>query len=204
MPNWKTHIEIAKMIGKKLNIENGDINEFIIGNILPDINNGYVIKNISNIFPHKKTHYEEKGGITYINFYNQYKNLIKKPIIFGYYVHLYTDYIWNNNFYTKVKEDIDYCKYTSNELREIKHNDFKVYNNKYIKNTISIKNIDKILNDISVIDNITVNKNDLINALEYLNTSKVFSSTYKFYSEKEMDHLLEFTVDNICKNFIQN
>ncbi len=202
MPSWKTHIEIAKRISEKLNITNNELNEFMIGSILPDINNGYVVKKISNIYSHKKTHYEENGGITYVNFYNQYKNLIKEPLILGYYVHLYTDYIWNNDFYSRIEKNVNYCNYTSNELREIKHNDFKLYNNKYVKNTINIINIDEVLNKIKLINNVSINKKDLINAIEYLNTYNIFLSTYKFYKDKEMDHLLEDVVKSICEKNI--
>lgn len=202
MPNWKTHLEIAKRISKKLNIKKSELNEFMLGSILPDINNSYVVKEISSVYSHKKTHYEENGGITYINFYNQYKDIIRKPLILGYYVHLYTDYIWNNDFYSKVEKNVNYSKYAPNELREIKHNDFKFYNNKYVKNTINIKNINKILCEITVIDNISLNQEDLVKVLEYLNKCDIFPSTYKFYTEEELDYLLNFVVDNIWENIM--
>ena len=44
MPAWGMHLLIAKKVSEKINIEN--YNSFLIGNIVPDINNGYLIPNV--------------------------------------------------------------------------------------------------------------------------------------------------------------
>ena len=56
MPSWGIHLEIANRVYKKL--ENIDKNLFMFGNVMPDINNGYVIKDVNKIISHKKTHYD--------------------------------------------------------------------------------------------------------------------------------------------------
>jgi len=66
MPAWGIHLYTAKKINEKLKIKN--YNNFLIGNIATDINNGYVVKNISKIINHKQTHYyvenkERKGYV---------------------------------------------------------------------------------------------------------------------------------------------
>ena len=47
MPSWGVHLGIANKVLK--NIDNIDKNLFMFGNVTPDINNGYVIKNVSKI-----------------------------------------------------------------------------------------------------------------------------------------------------------
>ena len=56
MPSWGVHLGIANKVLK--NIDNIDKNLFMFGNVTPDINNGYVIKNVSKIIAHKITHYD--------------------------------------------------------------------------------------------------------------------------------------------------
>lgn len=202
MPNWKTHIEVAKRLNKKLKFKNEKLEEFMIGNLLADINNGFVVKGISTIYNHKHTHYEDNGGITYINFYNQYKDRLNEPIVLGYYVHLYTDYLWNNDFYTRLGKNIKFCEYTSEELKKIKHDDFKLYNNKYIDNIINIENVNNIVNKSRSISNISINYSDVIKVIEFLKVQNTFNSDYSFYNEKELDELLEDTVNKMLQQII--
>ena len=54
MPTWKTHIKIAKDLLKKLDLNESDQELFLIGNILPDINNSYVVKDIKVKIDHQK------------------------------------------------------------------------------------------------------------------------------------------------------
>ena len=56
MPSWGIHLGIANKLSQK--IENIDKNLFMFGNVVPDINNGYVVEDISKIIPHKITHYD--------------------------------------------------------------------------------------------------------------------------------------------------
>ena len=77
MPNWKTHIEISKQLNKKLNYNDEEFELFAFGNILPDINNGHLVKDVSKIIDHKITHFVADKK-SYINFYNKYKDIIKE------------------------------------------------------------------------------------------------------------------------------
>ena len=55
MPSWGIHLATAKKVLEKINIE--DENDFIFGNILPDIENGYLFRDVSHIVSHPITHY---------------------------------------------------------------------------------------------------------------------------------------------------
>ena len=56
MPNWKTHIEIGLRLNEELKYDKKNLNLFLFGSILPDINNGYLITDISNKIEHDITH----------------------------------------------------------------------------------------------------------------------------------------------------
>lgn len=59
MPAWAIHLEVTTKINEKTKFEDKKKNIFLLGNILPDILNGHVIKNISHIVPHKEAHMEK-------------------------------------------------------------------------------------------------------------------------------------------------
>lgn len=102
MPSWGVHLATAKNILEKVDIENK--NDFIFGNILPDILNGYLIKDVSNIVTHKEAHYDtyqkERFG-SYKIFYEQYNKKLDNKVVLGYLIHLMTDNLWNKEFYNK-------------------------------------------------------------------------------------------------------
>lgn len=102
MPSWGIHLATTKKILEKINIENK--NDFIFGNILPDILNGYLIKDVSNIVSHKDTHYDnckQERFSSYKKFYELYKQYLDNKVVLGYLVHLMTDNLWNKEFYNK-------------------------------------------------------------------------------------------------------
>lgn len=58
MPRWGVHLVIAnKILEKKTNI---DKNSFLFGNILPDLQDGYLIPDVSNIVTHSILFYKNK------------------------------------------------------------------------------------------------------------------------------------------------
>ena len=46
MPNWKIHFEIGKRVNEELKFDGEDLNLFLLGNILPDLNNKYIVVEI--------------------------------------------------------------------------------------------------------------------------------------------------------------
>lgn len=102
MPSWGIHLATTKKILENINIK--EKNDFIFGNILPDIPNGYLIKDISNIVNHRDTHYDtykQEGFSSYKNFYELYKKSLDNKVVLGYLIHLITDNLWNKEFYNK-------------------------------------------------------------------------------------------------------
>lgn len=193
MPSWGIHLAVANKVLDKLNnkLNEKEKNEFIFANVLPDINNGYVIKDINKNISHKQTHFElkefmgdygDKPG--YINFYEKYKNDILNPTILGYYTHLMADYYFNtvtyneygiydennNRIGAKLNNGQNLILTESDEFRRIKSNDFKIFSF-YLYNNENI-NIPEYSEEIEEktkkIEDISITKNDIYNTVEYL------------------------------------
>ncbi len=202
MPNWETHLAIAKRVNKYLKFNNEYYEIYMFANILPDINNGKIVeasKHIPHDFTHLKT--EEENG--YLRFYRKYrKNLISKdPLYWGYFLHLYTDYIWNNNFYSGIKRNIKTKKDTF-KLKDIKHNDFNIYNNKFIPNHLSITNKDKLLTKISEITEVSIKNKDFDTVLNYLLNNPGYKGNYKYYTENKLNSLYNYTAKSFINRYI--
>lgn len=108
MPTWGMHLLTAKKLNKKLKIN--DYNLFLIGNIITDINNGYLVSNVSKVISHKDTHYysgkknEKTGEIMFYDvekFIQDNKENLKNSLVLGYITHLLTDVYWNDLTYAK-------------------------------------------------------------------------------------------------------
>ena len=187
MPHWKTHIEISKKLNEYLNYDKQSFELFVFGSILPDINNGFLVKDVSEIISHRITHFSETEVKSYIDFSSKYDIKKSNPLMFGYFTHLYADCYFNNNFYTNAK--LKNIKLELCSEKFIKQHDFKKYNDKFINNTIEINCIDKMLEDSKQIKEISITKQDIIKVKEYLETEKPFNEEYKFYKEEELDKI---------------
>ena len=98
MPGWNIHLEAGERVAKKLKFTGVKRKEFLLGCILPDINNGY-INRVKRRKHHEETHYayNQKSSL---NFYAENRDKINErdPIFLGYLFHLYTDGYFNYDF----------------------------------------------------------------------------------------------------------
>lgn len=88
------HMAVAKEINKNLK---RDENQLLIGSIAPDIS-----KLVDE--PRYITHFAKKNDeIPDIKkFLRKYKNKLNDDFVMGYYIHLYTDYLWSKFFITEI------------------------------------------------------------------------------------------------------
>lgn len=227
MPSWAIHLAVTTKLESKTNYNKTNKNIFLLGNILPDILNGHVIKNISHIVPHKQAHFEKEVQIgnhkewryDIQGFYETYKKQFDNPLIFGYYTHVLTDFYWNDLTYGQ-KGIFDDEKNliglqlnngqqlldTKEELRRTKTNDFKLFSNYiYINKLADIPKYDeKMLEYAKDVTWLDLQKNDIIETINYLegmaslkNKIDIEEPDYRVFSEKEMMEHLEK-----CVNFI--
>lgn len=154
MPSWITHFVTANRIK-----QDSEKNEFIFANIMPDILEGYNVKEVSKIVKNYQTHYPKEkiiNGITIPlpnieKFRKQYQSKMQNPVIKGYYCHLLTDYFWNTytyeNYFKSFDKEKDLVKLrlkngkekiaTWDEAVKIKQQDFRNFTN-YLGNNEKI------------------------------------------------------------------
>lgn len=97
MASLVIHMAVANEINKKIN---RDFSKLLLGTIAPDISK-FIGENKKN------THFskEENNNIPIMDdFMNKYKKYLNDDFVMGYYIHLYTDYLWFKYFI----DDIDY------------------------------------------------------------------------------------------------
>ncbi len=229
MPTWGMHLLTAKKLNKKLKID--DYNLFLIGNIITDINNGYLVENVLKVIPHKDTHYysekkdEKTGKIMFYDvekFIQDNKENLQNPLILGYIVHLLTDVYWNDLTYTKhgirdengkvigLKLNNGQDLLGDGELRrKTKVNDFKIYTNYlYMNKLIDIPQYDEKVYDIAKsIKCISLEKEDIQKAIHYIDVVKngitSLKVEYKIFSQEEMLKNIEKCTQSILK-YLEN
>lgn len=138
------HLAVANEINKKLN---RDKSQLLIGAIAPDIS-----KFIGE--DKTKSHFlkELDSNIPDIeSFLNKYKNNLTDDFVMGYFIHLYTDYLWFKYFVTEfydkpmiTKLDGTVVKCSGNMLSLYVYNDYT---------NLNIKLIDKYNMDLKIFYN---------------------------------------------------
>ena len=134
------HMAVANEINKKIN---RNINKLLIGTIAPDIS-----KHIGQT--KVKSHFlDDDTEIPNINrFLDKYKNYLDDDFVMGYYIHLYTDYLWFKYF---IPEICNYNMITKLDGTVVKCNDYMI--KMYIYNdytNLNIKLIDEYNLDLNI------------------------------------------------------
>ncbi len=228
MPTWAIHLATAKKVSEKININK---NIFTFGNILPDIPNEYVVKEITHHVSHAKTHFETdilvvehmEKRYDLRNFAEKYKSKFSNPLMLGYYVHLLTDYFWNDKTYGEhgiydeeknriglVLNDGERILCSKEKARQIKTQDFKIFSKYIYDHHLADKPEyqEKIEEYLKEIDWIILEESDIQKTIAYISdrcTGKAQvlengeSTEYRIYSEKEMLELVDTSVVFILK-----
>lgn len=229
MPTWGMHLLTAKKLNKKLKIN--DYNLFLLGNIITDINNGYLVTNVSKIIPHKDTHYysgkkdEKTGRIMFYDvekFIQDNKENLHNPLVLGYVTHLLTDVYWNDLTYAehgihdengktiglKLNNGQDLIA-DGEQRRKTKVNDFKIFTNYlYMNKLIDIPQYDeKAYNIAKSIKCVSLEKEDIQKAIHYIEKVKngipSLKLEYKIFDEEEILENIDKCAENILE-YLQN
>lgn len=226
MPGWAIHTIIANKISEKIK---ADKNSFIFGNIVPDINNGYVVDNINILISHMDTHFTKEEDIKGLkfNFNNierfrdEYKNNMDNPIVLGYFTHLLTDSFWNemafneHYIYNENKEFmgvrlhdrtiIECDKKTATSMKQKEFKEFGVRLLHANKNIIFPTYSEELIKYSNTIKEIDINDEDVKKVIKHLNEVTKNQQIdenfeYKIFSEKELYEKYENTIDYCLKN----
>ncbi len=207
MPNWKVHLEVAKNLNKNLEYSGEELEEFNLGNILPDINNCYIVTDISKKLDHKYTHFQDEIEIpSYINYKNIYgEKIYKKPLMLGFYTHLFTDYTWNNFFYTNYDNNEKLQGLSHVEKRKIKQEDFKTYNDLFIENKPQFIHLHELVEKTKEIDRVSITEDDIKKVEKFLKDQKKSNNKFQILSKEILDKMMNETIKNLeneIKEFI--
>lgn len=207
MPSWNIHLEAGTRVADKLKLTGRKRKEFLLGCVLPDINNGYVNK-VKKVKEHRTTHYafNQKSSL---NFYAENKDEInhRDPIFLGYLFHLYTDGYFNYDFYRTIKRSKIGEGLNHDQKADIKHNDFYIYDTNF-HHYLDLKPSDLAplanrANEISVAE---ITPEDLADVEQILYENRFAeaakSRKYIFYNKKRLDDLLEDMIESFSSDYL--
>lgn len=86
------HICVANEINKKIK---KDTKRLLIGSIAPDIS-----KQVGE--SRSKSHFYVDNYTNHLKFLDKYERYLNDDFVLGYYIHLYTDYLWEKYFITEL------------------------------------------------------------------------------------------------------
>ncbi len=205
MPSWNIHLEVGERVADKMKLSGKEREEFLLGCILPDINNGYN-NNVRVVQDHSTTHWVQDKKSS-LNFYEKYKKEINEcsPIHVGFLLHLYTDGFFNYDYYSKVKET-DYGKKSFDKKRDIKHNDFWLYDTKYQHHILNVADKESAIAVANTIENVDVNVEEIEEVEDIINNNRLAGGTagrqYIFYNEEKLDDVIDRMIKSFCDDYL--
>lgn len=202
MANWNTHIYCANKVNEVLSFKDEALDMFLYGNLLPDVNPGWLIKPEVHI-DQKVTHFEKVGQEYFWSakrFMDKYDRRINKdnPLYLGYFFHIWLDICVMTDFVAKVPMSDLVCR--GHEVREWKWNDMNVFIGKYSFD-LSIDCIQEIVEAAKGIEEINITAKDLGQIPDFLHklAKDNNASEYRFYDKRTFEDLY----DRICRDFVK-
>lgn len=185
------HIAVASLVNKVLNRNN---NELFIGTIAPDI-----AKQIGET--KTKSHFlvEDDNIPDLDKFLDKYKNKLDNDFVLGYYIHLFTDYLWFKYFLPEI--------YDKDIIRKLDGTIVKCENQKaaeYIYNdytNMNIKLIDEYNLDLKIFYNEIPEIENIIEEIPMDKLDIVVNKMGEIIINSKVKNDLVFNIDHI-KNFI--
>lgn len=201
MSDWNTHLYCANRVNQVLQYQGKDLDLFLFGNILPDVNMGWIITPDVRL-EQADTHFDAMGQEYFwapLRFYEEYREAIdsREPLHMGYLFHLWLDVSFMTYFVSRMPMSLMVSDY--HKVRELKWKDAGLFINDY-KCPLSPENIDDIVSQAKSIREVNISKQDLQKVVEYTGAgSKEYEGDeYQLFSEKE---LADF-YDRICSDFM--
>jgi len=232
MPSWGIHLALSEKLDEK--IKSKDKNLFLFGNILPDINNGYALPNISAIIPHRDTHYAFEKDFCgkkeimpgYEKFYEENKDKLDNPLVLGYLTHLLSDYYWNDLTYIKhgifnkngdrvglVLNNKEKLFCDNSEVTKLKSNDYKIFTKYIYKNNLASPPVimqdktEEVEEELKGIAKIKLTSDDILSTVKYF---KQYEDSKEHNYDNKLKEYKIFTEDEMltqldkCTEFVIN
>ncbi len=200
MPSWPIHVALANKFNKKFNLGN----DFILGNVLPDVLDGFIFSP-SNVTDKNKSHFRVNGRINYDLFLKDYGDKLDNPIVFGYFVHLLVDKFYN--MHTAKDHFVDGGVLLSNGvildkdektlfMKQSEYNQYGhvLFENNLLGSKVNFNN--KSLENIRSLKHFNYDSSDLDKAIDVINSwvcGNVINEniSYKMHTKEELDKLFD-------------
>ena len=201
MPSLLIHLAVGKKVNEKLCKKE---ESFLTGCIAPDLAKQVGLKRSDSHFQDKDGNYDLK------RFIDKYYEYMNNEYVLGYYVHLYTDYLWYRYFASEIMDDNYITKLDGSKIKCANENMQKLYlYNDY--SNISFDIIKEYGLDLeffhqnkyysnSIIEEVPYDKiGILIDMMVDILNQKTYKSNFMF----EFDHIKQF-IDVIVDYIIAN
>ena len=187
------HLAVANELNKKLNRDN---DRLLIGSIAPDISRflgetklySHFLDNVENNIPNIE------------KFLNKYKEKLNDDFVLGYFIHLYTDYLWfkyfipeisNGNYVTKLDGTVE--KYSKKTLLKYIYNDYT---------DLNIKLLDEYSLNLDILYNEPPKFDNIIEEIPMEKIQVIIDNTSIIIANSNSEKAYVFNIDNI-KVFIK-
>ena len=205
MASILVHLAIGKKVNEKLCKKE---EEFLTGCIAPDLAKMVGLQR-------KDSHFQDDyGNYELDRFLNKYKDYMNNDYVFGYYVHLYTDYLWYKYFTSDIMTDDYIIKKDGTKVKCVSENMAKLY----IYNDYSNMSFD-IINeyglDLEFLYNNKYYSNSIIEEVPYEKMNVLIDETIKILKHEplrdnflfdfdELKQFIDIIVDYIIANLKEN
>jgi len=205
MASSMIHIAVAKEINKELKRKEHDL---LIGAIAPDISKHINENKIKSHFLDEITH--ELPNLE--RFLNIYKDYLNDDFVMGYYIHLYTDYLWFKYFVTEFLTDSEIIKLDGSVIKITPYLQKKFIYNDYTN--LNVELLDKYELDLSmfyrelpvfedIIKEIPMDKiNIIVDAVGVGVRESVENKEYVFTKE-DIDQFIQVSVEIILGDLLK-
>lgn len=206
MSDWNTHLYCANIVNKSLKLDGKELDMFRFGNLLPDVNMGWIIEPDVKKYQ-EETHFDAMGQDYFwapLRFYEKYEDYIKtrNPIFCGYLFHLWLDVAFMTNFVSKIPMSDMISRHY--KVRQSKWKDGELF----IKDhhfSLSSENIRDIQEASKNIEEVSISENDLKKVVDYINNYKCEcdGDEYAVYSSFELEQFYK-SVSNDFVSWIES
>lgn len=202
MASYVIHLIVASEINKVIKKDNNDL---LIGSIAPDL-----WKLIDE--DKMKGHFlDKRDNIPNLErFINKYKSFFNNDFVIGYYIHLYTDYLWFKYFWPSkyhdgvlIDKNKNLIKCSEREALDNLYNDYGYSNPFLIKDyKLNINNLDENNLKNTIIDEIPISKISILMDKVKLFCSKEKNQENYIISINELEKFINDSKDIILKDLL--
>lgn len=191
MASLLVHLAVGKKINEKLQKKE---EPFLTGCIAPDLAKKVGIDRKVSHFQNSNSEYE------FDRFFEKYYEYMNNDYVLGYYVHLYTDYLWYKYFASQITDEKTITKLDGTKVRYISDNLAKIYYyNDYSNMSFDLINTYNL--DLEFFYKNEYYSNSIIEEIPYDKINILIDETIKILNQKQYTNNFIFTFEDV-KMFI--